>query len=126
MHRRTARFPASSRPPDGAWLSPPPRLRSRNRRAGRRDGRARKPHHAFDGHARPLSRARLRTLLTAMPDDKQATTSFEPRHLPVLVTPTRENGEGWFSRVLRVLFGWKPSTIRADLSDVLDLLPPGE
>ena len=39
---------------------------------------------------------------------------------------TSENGEGWFSRVLRALFGWKQGSIRADLKDVLDLMPPGE
>jgi CBS domain containing-hemolysin-like protein len=32
----------------------------------------------------------------------------------------RENGDGWFTRALRTLFGWKSSTIRADLKDVLE------
>jgi CBS domain containing-hemolysin-like protein len=60
-----------------------------------------------------------------MPDDK-ASTSFEPRNLPVPIQPARENGEGWFMRALRSLFGWKQGSIRADLKDVLDLMPPGE
>jgi hemolysin (HlyC) family protein len=51
---------------------------------------------------------------------------FEPRHLPVLVAQPRENGEGWFTRVFRALFGWKPSTVRANLKDVLDAMTPGE
>ena len=59
-----------------------------------------------------------------MPDDSQS-TPFEPRNLPVPVR-SRENGEGWFSRMLRALFGWKQGSIRSDLKDVLDLMPPGE
>ncbi len=62
-----------------------------------------------------------------MPDDSSpSTASFEPRHLPVPVPPPRENGDGWFTRVLRALFGWKAGSIRSDLKDVLDLMPPGE
>src|SRR4051812_9854205 len=48
----------------------------------------------------------------------------EVRNLPVLVTPPREigrgNGESWLVRVLRAIFGSRPSTIRADLQDVLE------
>ena len=29
-------------------------------------------------------------------------------------------------RTLRALFGWKPSTVRADLKDILDVMSPGE
>jgi CBS domain containing-hemolysin-like protein len=47
------------------------------------------------------------------------------RNLPVLVPRPSEvargNGESWLGRALRALFGWKPSTIRADLKDVLAL-----
>jgi CBS domain containing-hemolysin-like protein len=32
----------------------------------------------------------------------------------------REHGEGWLTRALRALFGWKSTTIRADLEDVLE------
>ena len=51
---------------------------------------------------------------------------YEPRHLPVPVAKPRENGEGWLTRVVRALFGWKPDTIRSDLRDVLDAMTPGE
>jgi CBS domain containing-hemolysin-like protein len=71
-------------------------------------------------------------LLNAMPDSDSPASStsggapFEPRHLPVLVAQPRENGESWVARVFRALFGWKPSTVRADLKDVLDAMTPGE
>ncbi|MFY9602906.1 MAG: hemolysin family protein [Pseudolabrys sp.] len=51
---------------------------------------------------------------------------FEPRNLPVPAPPARENGESWLARALRVLFGWKPTTMRADLKDILDAMSPGE
>ncbi len=51
---------------------------------------------------------------------------FEPRHLPVPIAPPRDGSENWFMRTFRALFGWKPSTIRADLKDVLDAMTPGE
>ena len=51
---------------------------------------------------------------------------FEPRHLPVPVKPARENGDNWFMRTFRALFGLKPGTIRSDLKDVLDAMTPGE
>src|SRR5713101_3456502 len=45
-------------------------------------------------------------------------------NLPMLVPRprevARENGDGWLTRALRALFGWKSSTIRADLKDVLE------
>jgi CBS domain containing-hemolysin-like protein len=50
---------------------------------------------------------------------------FDARRLPVPLKP-RGNGAGWFGRVLRILFGMKPSSIRADLKDVLDAMTPGE
>ncbi len=58
-------------------------------------------------------------------DPLSPTTSFEPRNLPVPV-PAPQNGEGFFTRLFRTLFGWRASSIRADLTDVLDLMPPGE
>jgi CBS domain containing-hemolysin-like protein len=57
---------------------------------------------------------------------QSAGAPFEPRHLPVPVPQSREPGEGWFARVMRTLFGWKPNTFRADLKDVLDAMTPGE
>jgi CBS domain containing-hemolysin-like protein len=63
-----------------------------------------------------------------MPDSESSSPSesapFEPRHLPVLLKPVRD--ENWFLRAFRTLFGLKPSTIRADLKDVLDAMTPGE
>ncbi|HKA76419.1 MAG TPA: hemolysin family protein [Pseudolabrys sp.] len=66
-----------------------------------------------------------------MPDSDPSSSSptgapFEPRNLPVPVPPTQEGGEKWFMRALRVLFGWKPTTNRADLKDILDAMSPGE
>ncbi len=46
------------------------------------------------------------------------------RNLPVPVPPAkvavRSNGEGWFARVMRALFWWRPETFRADLRSVLE------
>ena len=46
------------------------------------------------------------------------------RNLPVPVAPAklaaRPNGEGWFARAIRALFGWKPDTFRSDLRSVLE------
>jgi len=66
-----------------------------------------------------------------MPDRDSSASSptgapFEPRNLPVPVPPAQENGENWFIRALRALFGWKPTTMRADLKDILDAMSPGE
>jgi len=48
----------------------------------------------------------------------------EQRNLPVPVPRpsdiAREGGEGWLARVLRILFGWKAGSIRADLEVVLE------
>jgi CBS domain containing-hemolysin-like protein len=67
-----------------------------------------------------------------MPDTDPTNSSptgsapFEPRNLPVPVPPAREGGENWLVRAFRTLFGWKPGSIRADLKDVLDAMPPAE
>ena len=47
----------------------------------------------------------------------------EPRNLPVPM-PARslvaaERREGWLAWTLRVIFGWQPGSIRANLTDVL-------
>ena len=66
-----------------------------------------------------------------MPDNDPSSSSlasgapFEPRNLPVPVPPARD-GENWFMRAVRALFGWKPSSTRADLKDILDAMGPGE
>jgi CBS domain containing-hemolysin-like protein len=59
------------------------------------------------------------------PSSTSAPTSFEPRNLPVPV-PAQAGNENWFMRALRTLFGWKPSSVRADLKDILDVMSPGE
>ncbi len=63
-----------------------------------------------------------------MPDNEPPSSnpSFEPRHLPVIVPPERENGGNWFTRTLRRMFGWRGSSIRSDLKDVLEAMTPGE
>jgi CBS domain containing-hemolysin-like protein len=53
------------------------------------------------------------------------TQPFEPRNLPVPVA-AREPGESWLWRAFRALFGLKPTSMRADLKDVLEELPPSE
>ena len=61
--------------------------------------------------------------------DSDASRPSEPAasvtpNLPVPVPQPSEiargNGEGWFTRALRALFGWRASTIRSDLRDVLE------
>ncbi|HZD90637.1 MAG TPA: hemolysin family protein [Pseudolabrys sp.] len=63
-----------------------------------------------------------------MPDNEppSSSQSFDPLHLPVVVTPQRENGGNWFTRTLRRMFGLRGNTIRADLKDVLEAMTPGE
>ena len=53
-------------------------------------------------------------------------TPFEPRHLPVPIARAEQGSENWFTRALRTLFGWRPSSVRADLKDILDVMSPGE
>jgi CBS domain containing-hemolysin-like protein len=67
-----------------------------------------------------------------MPDSQPPSSNptggvpFEPRNLPVPVSPAHEGGDNWFMRALRTLFGWKPSTMRSDLTDILEAMSPGE
>src|SRR5215813_176694 len=66
-----------------------------------------------------------------MPDSDPSSSSsgrapFEPRNLPVPVPPAPEAGGSWLMRTMRALLGWKPSTVRADLKDILDVMSPGE
>lgn len=64
-----------------------------------------------------------------MPDnDPPSSSTFEPRQLPVPVTQAQQSGGGgpWLVRALRKLFRWRGSTIRADLTDVLDAMSPVE
>ncbi|MFL6797173.1 MAG: hemolysin family protein [Xanthobacteraceae bacterium] len=57
------------------------------------------------------------------PSNAKESVPGATRNLPVPFSVARTsewNGEGWWARALRALFGWKPSSIRADLKDVLD------
>jgi CBS domain containing-hemolysin-like protein len=68
-------------------------------------------------------------LLTAMPEQDQSGSPEQPgpanegRNLPALVPAgslvRHERREGWMAWALRVVFGWKAGSIRANLSDVL-------
>src|ERR1700716_2254611 len=57
------------------------------------------------------------------PSPSEPATGATP-NLPMVVprpsAVARESGDGWLTRALRALFGWKSSTIRADLKDVLE------
>jgi CBS domain containing-hemolysin-like protein len=66
-----------------------------------------------------------------MADDDLSRPAFESgsgsRNLPVPVTrPAAHDGDGFFSRLARVLFGWKNGTTRADIEVVLEAAGPGE
>ena len=45
--------------------------------------------------------------------------SSEPRPLPVVVAQPGEAHDGWLTRVMRILFGWKTAATRADFEQVL-------
>src|SRR6185437_9400552 len=69
--------------------------------------------------------------MVIMPDSDSSGSSnsdapFDARRLPVPFERRQESNGGWLGRVLRAVFGWSPSTIRADLKDVLDAMTPGE
>src|SRR5499425_37794 len=57
-------------------------------------------------------------------DPSSPSESSAPRNLPVPVPRpsqvTPDNADNWFTRALRAIFRWKSSTIRADLTDVLE------
>src|SRR5690242_8840311 len=68
-------------------------------------------------------------------DTSRSETGTEPspsRNLPVPVSHgardhgPRDHGEGVFSKWLRTLFGWRPSSTRADLKEVLEESAPSD
>ena len=64
-----------------------------------------------------------------MPDSDSnsgGNANFDARNLPVVIKSAHEGGGNWFVRTFRSLFGLKPGSIRADLKDVLDDMPPAE
>lgn len=54
-----------------------------------------------------------------MTDSRPRTESTERHALPVVVTAHGEQGEGWLTRLKRMLFGWRAASTRADLELVL-------
>jgi CBS domain containing-hemolysin-like protein len=48
----------------------------------------------------------------------------EHRGLPMVVAQSSEHPEGWLTRVMRILFGWKAASTRADLELVLTAEQP--
>jgi CBS domain containing-hemolysin-like protein len=51
-------------------------------------------------------------------------TDSEHRNLPMVVAQPDELQEGWLTRVMRILFGWKAASTRADLELVLTAEQP--
>jgi CBS domain containing-hemolysin-like protein len=51
-------------------------------------------------------------------------TDSEHRGLPMVVAQPDEPQEGWLTRVMRILFGWKAAATRADLEHVLTAEQP--
>jgi len=51
-------------------------------------------------------------------------TESEHRGLPMVVPQPDEPQEGWLTRVMRILFGWKAAATRADLEEVLTSQQP--
>src|SRR6266566_7351998 len=54
-----------------------------------------------------------------MTDSRPHTEPTERHALPVVVTAHGEQGEGWLTRLKRMLFGWRAASTRADLELVL-------
>src|SRR5215475_2583773 len=50
-------------------------------------------------------------------------TDTEHRNLPMVVPQADEPRDGWLTRVMRILFGWKAASTRADLELVLTAEP---
>ena len=57
--------------------------------------------------------------MTAQSPIRTEPSESENRALPVVIRDTAEPSEGWLTRVMRILFGWKAASTRADLELVL-------
>src|SRR5258708_2903830 len=57
-------------------------------------------------------------------DSNSASPPLERVNLPALIPPPSQpepaQGDGWLTRVMRAVFGWKPNSMRADLETVLE------
>jgi CBS domain containing-hemolysin-like protein len=64
-----------------------------------------------------------------MPDSDPANpgdSAYQPRDLPAVIPQQPEmapDGQSWFGRAFRMLFGWKAASLRANLSESLDAAP---
>jgi Mg2+/Co2+ transporter CorC len=57
----------------------------------------------------------------------QAPTRNDPNehgNLPAVIEPLEHGEEGWLTRTMRILFGWKAASTRADLEQVLTAEQP--
>src|SRR4029077_19304359 len=138
--RRAQAVSASPRPSRGARISPSRGSRSRGGCGGRchggagsrRAGAARRAQSLPDPHPFPPPLAGKGTearLLNPMPEQDPSSSSEaagpapETRNLPVPIPQSslvaHERPEGWLVWALRILFGWKAGSIRANLTDVL-------
>ena len=61
--------------------------------------------------------------MTQIPTRNEPAES-EHRNLPMVVTQPNEPQEGWLTRIMRILFGWKAAATRADLELVLTTEQP--
>jgi CBS domain containing-hemolysin-like protein len=57
--------------------------------------------------------------MTAQSPIRTESSESENRALPVVIRDTAAPSEGWLTRVMRILFGWKAASTRADLELVL-------
>jgi CBS domain containing-hemolysin-like protein len=59
-------------------------------------------------------------------DSNSTSVPLERVNLPAVIPPpaqpepARDQGDGWLTRVMRAVFGWKPNSMRADLETVLE------
>src|SRR5580704_4295808 len=62
-------------------------------------------------------------MMTQLPVRSEPSES-ETRALPMVIPEAAEPSEGWLTRVMRMLFGWKAASTRADLELVLTTEQP--
>src|SRR5262249_20909724 len=110
--------------------SPGLRSSARCRRRGDGGGRAQGPHAAR--HTGPLrDLAPFASMAETDAQNRNESSAARSGGYPLPGPGPRAgeaalNGGGWFTRMLRFLFGWKPGSIRADLEVVLEAGTGGE
>jgi len=57
--------------------------------------------------------------MAQLPPRNEPAETSEHHALPMVMPESREQPEGWLTRVMRILFGWKAASTRADLELVL-------